>query len=237
MVDKNAEINPDVVMEDAVPNEPSIAPTEGGSTEDSDYLGEDSTSRQDQVSTEDTTYVEEEEQYVRDGYYKDGYHYEKDPELVQVAEELVATKAKLAEQERVSERMQRMMERLQRKFGDLGDSDEDASVLGGADATTPDPAAAGPSKAAPNKGKEKTKDPAPPKGANHKADCPPPARRRTLALLSPDVLQPQGGTLCLKGPLLRHLGPGEGTTAPVIPSTRTVGLRTLTPRIVGPRWI
>ena len=167
-VDKNARVNPDTMMEDAVQNEPS------------DYQGEDPTSRQDRVSTEDTTYLENEEEYVRDGYYKDGYYYEKDPELVQVAEELVATKAKLAEQERVSERMQRMMERLQSKFGDLGDSDEDTSVRGGADAPMPDPAAAGPSKAAPNKGKEKVGEPvradapAPPKGVNHQADCPPP---------------------------------------------------------------
>ena len=228
-VDKNARVNPDTMMEDAVQNEPL------------DCQGEDPTSRQDRVSTEDTTYLEDEEEYVQDGYYKDGCYNEKDPELVQVAEELAVTKAKLAEQERVSEKMQRMMERLQRKFGDLGDSDEDASVLGGVDATTPDPAAAGPSKAAPNKGKEKvggpvrTKDPAPPKGVNHKAHCPP-ARRRSLALLSPDVLQPQGGTLCLKGPVLRHPGLGEGTTGPVIPSTRTVGLRTRTPKIAGPRW-
>ena len=75
VVDKNAEINPDVVMEDVVPNEPSVAPTEGKSTDDSDYQEDDPTSHQDRVDTEDTTYVEEEEDYVRDGYYKDGYHY------------------------------------------------------------------------------------------------------------------------------------------------------------------
>ena len=152
---------------------------EGKSTYDSDYNGEDPASRQDRVSTKETTYLEDEEVYAQDGYYKDDYQYEKDPKLVQVVEELVATKAKLAEQECISEKMKRMMIRLQTKFRDLGDLDEDALVLGGADAAAPSPATAGPSKVAPNSGKEKVgelerpKAPTPPTGMDHQAKWPP----------------------------------------------------------------
>lgn len=120
-----------------------------------DYNSEDPASRQNQASIEETAHLEDEEEYVQDSYYKDGYRYERDPELVQAVEELVATKTKLAKQERILEKMKHMMIHLQTKFEDLGDSDEDASVLGGADAVAPGPGAVGPSKVSPNKAKKK----------------------------------------------------------------------------------
>ena len=66
-----------------------------------------------------------------------------------------------------------MMARLQLMFGDLGDSNEDNSVLCKANVAAQIPAAAGLSKLAPNNGKEKvegpkrSKDLAPPIGGYH----------------------------------------------------------------------
>lgn len=111
---KATRINLDTMMEDVVHEDSSVAqatPNEDEITYDSDYNGEDPSSRWDHVRTKETTYLEDEEAFVQDGYYKDGYHYEKDPDLEQVAEELAVTKAKLLEQECAYEEMKRAMAR------------------------------------------------------------------------------------------------------------------------------
>uniref|UniRef100_A0A803NIT0 Uncharacterized protein n=1 Tax=Cannabis sativa TaxID=3483 RepID=A0A803NIT0_CANSA len=62
------------------------------------------------------------------GYYKDGYYYDHDPNLLQVTKELEATQLELVEQRKLTQKMKRMMEHIQNKFKDLAESDNDPSV-------------------------------------------------------------------------------------------------------------
>uniref|UniRef100_A0A803QGL0 Uncharacterized protein n=1 Tax=Cannabis sativa TaxID=3483 RepID=A0A803QGL0_CANSA len=77
---------------------------------------------------EDMEEEDDDDGYVKDGYNKDGYYYDHDPNLFRVTKELEATQTKLAEQEKLTEKMKRMMARVQDKFKDLAESDNDPSV-------------------------------------------------------------------------------------------------------------
>ena len=145
--------------------------------------------------------------------------------------------------------MKTMMVCLQRKFGDLGDSDKDASVLGTAEENIPNPTVVGTSKPTVNKGKEKVGEPtckdtpSPPKEALNLARQPFHAQK-VSGDFELDALLPHEAHLCLKGPMRKHAAPreretapGERETVPVIQSTRTINLQIHTPKTVGGPWI
>uniref|UniRef100_A0A803P443 Uncharacterized protein n=1 Tax=Cannabis sativa TaxID=3483 RepID=A0A803P443_CANSA len=58
----------------------------------------------------------EDNNYIRDGYYKDEYHYDHASNFLRVTKDLEETQAELAEQKNLTTKLKKMMEHLQSNF-------------------------------------------------------------------------------------------------------------------------